>query len=107
MLKSEEIRQKHSYFRKGLNDFEAEWIACGWICTVCKKELKGHCDFVDTEHQKLIPHSVTRWLSLYPRLPRMLQMYLVSHSNIMSIDKPTVVLKRFFGNSLSELCLTH
>jgi len=23
----------------------------------------------------------------------------------MSIDKPTVVLKRFFGNSLRELCL--
>jgi len=25
----------------------------------------------------------------------------------MSIDKPTVVLKRFFGNSLSELCSRH
>jgi len=25
----------------------------------------------------------------------------------MSIDKPTVVLKRFFGNSLIELCLRH
>jgi len=24
---------------------------------------------------------------------------------VMSIDKPTVVLKRFFGNSLSEICL--
>jgi len=22
----------------------------------------------------------------------------------MSIDKPTVILKRFFGNSLSEFC---
>jgi len=25
----------------------------------------------------------------------------------MSIDKPTVVLKRFSGNSLSERCLGH
>ena len=34
-------------------------------------------------------------------------MYLASHSYFISIDKPTVVLKRFFGNSLSEYCLTH
>jgi len=30
-----------------------------------------------------------------------------SHSYFMSIHKPTVVLKRSFGNSLSELCLRH
>jgi len=31
-------------------------------------------------------------------------MYPASHSNFMSIDKPTVVQKRFFGNYRSELC---
>jgi len=30
--------------------------------------------------EKLISHSVTRWLSLYPSLPMMLQMYPDSHS---------------------------
>jgi len=34
-------------------------------------------------------------------------MYPDSHSYLISIDKPTVVLKRFFGNYLSELCLRH
>jgi len=58
-------------------------------------------------YQKLISHSATRWLSLYPSLPRMLQMYPVSHLYFMSIDKPTVVLRRFPGNSPSEFCLTH
>jgi len=29
---------------------------------------------VDIQYQKLISHSVTRWLSLYPSLPRMLPM---------------------------------
>jgi len=29
-------------------------------------------------------------------------MFPASHSYFMSIDKPTVVLKCFFGNSLSE-----
>jgi len=49
-------------------------------------------------YQKLISHSVINLLSLYPSLPmqRMLQMYPASHSYFMSIDRPTVVLKRFF-----------
>jgi len=64
---------------------------------------------VDIEYQQLISHShsVTRCLSLYPSLPRMLQMHPASHSYFMSIDKPTVVLKHFFGISLSEPCSRH
>jgi len=27
--------------------------------------------------------------------------------HVLSIDKPTVVLKRFFGSSLSDVCLRH
>jgi len=52
------------------------------------RKWKDHCYFVDIEYQKLICHSVTRWLSLYPSLPRMPQMYPASHSYFMSIDKP-------------------
>jgi len=59
------------------------------------------------EYQKLIAHSVTRWLSLYLSLPSLLQMQPASHSYFMSIHKPTVVPKLFFGNSLSKLCLRH
>ena len=61
-----------------------------------QRRVKHYCDFVDIAYQKLISRSVTRWLSLYPSLPRMLQLYPASHSYFMSIDKPTVVLKRFF-----------
>jgi len=107
MLTNIEIRQKYPVFRKGLNDFEGKWITCGCICTVRKKKWKDHCDYMDIEYQKCISHSVIRLLSLYPSFPRMLQMYPASHSYFMSIDKPTVVLKRFSGNSLSELCLIH
>jgi len=60
-----------------------------------KKDEKDYCDFVDISYQKLISRSVTRWLSLYRSLPRMHQMYPASNSCFMSIDKPTVVLKRF------------
>jgi len=41
MLKNEEIRQKHPFFRKGLNYIEAEWTTYGCICTVCKKSEKS------------------------------------------------------------------
>jgi len=44
------------------------------------KESEKTCDFVDIEHQKLISHIVTRWLSLYPSLPEMLQIYPASYS---------------------------
>jgi len=76
--------------------FEAAWITCGCICTVRKEEWKDCCDFVDIEYQKLIFCSITRWLSLYPNLPRLLQLYPASNSCFMSIDKATVVLKRFY-----------
>ena len=84
------------FFRKGLNYSEAEWITCGCICTVRKEEWKDYCDFVDIAYQKRVSRSVTRWLSLYHSLPKILQLYAASNSYFMSIDKPTVVQKRFF-----------
>ena len=84
-----------------LSCFEAGWFTCGCICTVHKEEWKGFSDFVDTEYQKLISR---KWLSFYRSLSRMLQLHPASNSYCMSIDKPTVVLKRFFGNSLGEFC---
>jgi len=38
MLKNEKIRHKYLFFRKGLNDFEAELITCGCIYKVRKTE---------------------------------------------------------------------
>jgi len=53
--------------------------------------------------------ALTRWLSLYPRLPNMLQIFrLYSHtSQFTSINKLSVVLKRFLENPLSEFDLRH
>jgi len=64
MLKNEEIRRKYRFFRKGLNNFEAEWITCSCIYKVRKRECKDYCDFVDIEYQKLISHSFTSALWL-------------------------------------------
>jgi len=62
MLQKWIIASEVSFFRKGLNDFEAELITCGCIYKVRKREWKDYCDFVDIEFQKCISHTVTRWL---------------------------------------------
>jgi len=103
MLQNEEIHQQYPLFSKGLNDFEDEWITCGCICTVRKKEWKDHCSFVDIECQKLISHSVIRWLSLYSSFPRMLQMYPVSF--LLHVHRQTTCWSETFFWKFSERTL--
>ena len=43
------------------------------IYSVRTEVLKDYCNFVDTEYRKLLSHIVTRWLSLFSGLSRMLQ----------------------------------
>ena len=62
---------------------------------------------VEIEYKKLLSHSVTRWLSLYSNLSRMIQMHPAMQSYFLSIDKLPVLQKHFFENSLSELYLKH
>ena len=69
--------------------------------------MKDYCVFVEIEYKKLLSHRVTRWLSLYPSLSRMIQMYPTMQSYFLSTDKPPVLLKYFLENSLSELYLKH
>ena len=77
------------------------------IYTVRTEQLKDYCVFVEIEFKKLLSHSVTRWLSLYPSLSGIIHMYPAIQSYFLSIDKPPVLLKHFFENSLSELYLKH
>jgi len=56
------------------------------------RKWKDHCDFVDIAYQKLISHSVTRWLSF---------------TFILHVHRQTNCCSESFLDSLSELCLTH
>jgi len=49
----EELRQKYTFSRKGLNDFDVKCITCGCIGTVRIEEWKNYRDFVDMEYQKI------------------------------------------------------
>lgn len=77
-----------------------------YIYTVRVHTLKGFCDFLNTEYKTVLGHSKTRWLSPYPALKRMNEMYEVLKSYVLSVDKPPLLLKNFFSNPVSELIAT-
>ena len=73
MLKNEEIPQKYPFSEKDYIILKlSELCVVSFAQLASKEEWKDYCDFVDMAHQKLISLSVTRWLSLYRSLPRML-----------------------------------
>jgi len=107
MLKNEKIRQKYPFLGKGEIFLKLSELRVVAFAQFAKKSEKIIATLWICVQKKLLSHSATRWLSLFRSFPRMLQLYPASNSYFMSIDKSAVVLKRFFGNSLSEFCLTH
>lgn len=68
------------------------------IYTVRTEHLKEYCEFVDIEYRKLLSHSKTRWLSLFPGIERLLQMFPAVKSFFLSQENPPVMIKKFFEN---------
>ena len=56
---------------------------------------------------RLLPHSKTSWLSLFPGISRLLEMFSPLKSYFLSQEHPPIVIKRFFENEMSELYLWH
>lgn len=68
------------------------------IYTVRTENLKEYCEFVDIQYRTLLSHSKTRWLSLFPGIERLLQMFPALKSFFLSQEKPPVAIKTFFEN---------
>lgn len=77
------------------------------IYTVRTEELKSFCKFVDINYKQLLSHSKTRWLSLFPGIERVLEMYDGLKSYFLSACKPPKILVAFFENKLGEAYLWH
>src|SRR6218665_253268 len=77
------------------------------IYTVRTEQLKEYCEFVEVEYRQLLYHSKTRWLSLFPGIQRLLEMFPALKSFFLSQDKSPAVIRKFFENDLSELYLWH
>lgn len=77
------------------------------IYTVRTAQLKEYCEFVDTNYKQLLSHTKTRWLSLFPAIHRILEMYDALQSYFLSLPSPPKMLKKFFSSSLSKAYLWH
>lgn len=77
------------------------------IYTVRNEDLKSYCEFVDTNYKQLLSHSKTRWLSLFPAIERVLEMFAPLRSYFLSVPNPPKLLITFFENGLSEAYLWH
>lgn len=76
-----------------------------YIYTVRVEALKEFCSETETEYQKLLGYSKTRWLALMPAIERVLKMYEPLKKYFLSIEKCPIILKNFFENPSSELWL--
>ena len=72
------------------------------VYTVRTEELKSFCDFVEITYQQLLSHSKTRWLSLFPCVSRITEMYPALRSYFLSQTSVPVTIRRFFEDELSE-----
>ena len=77
------------------------------IYTVRTEQLKEYCEFANCEYKRLLSHGKTCWLSLFPGISRLLEMFSPLKSYFLSQEHPPIVIKRFFVNEISELCLWH
>lgn len=77
------------------------------VYTVRTEQLHSFCAFVEINYKQFLSHVKTRWLSLFPAIDRVLEMYPALKSYFLSESKPPKVLFQFFENRLSEAYLWH
>ena len=75
------------------------------IYIVRTEKLKEYCEFANCEYKKFLSHCKTRWLSLFPGTSRLLEMFSPQKSYFLSKERPPIVIKRFFENEMSEVCI--
>lgn len=102
----------HNAAKHGLDTlaFDVEVIAIkiyNFFCiyTVRTENLKEFCDFMQIEFRNLLYHSSTRWLSLYPVINRILQMFPALKSYFLSQENCPNILKTFFESDFGEVTL--
>ena len=67
--------------------------------------MKFFCEFVEIQYKALLKHSKTRWLSLYPAVKRVLEVYPALKAYFLSIDNSPRILKSFFEDDFSKAYL--
>ncbi|CAK1597427.1 unnamed protein product [Parnassius mnemosyne] len=68
------------------------------VYTIRTEKLKELCSYVDINYEKLLYHSKTRWLSLFPAIERILKLYEPLKEYFTTTEKVPVLIKKFFEN---------
>ena len=61
------------------------------IYTVRTEQLKEYCEFANCEYKRLLSQSKIRWLSLFPGISRLLEMF-SSVKSFLPQEHPPIVI---------------
>lgn len=75
------------------------------IYTIRTESLKEFCNFVEIEYKEIMMHSKTRWLSLFPVINRVLQVFTALKSYFLSLESCPRLLETFFKSEFCEAYL--
>lgn len=73
------------------------------IYTVRTEKLKEFCSYVEMNHQTLLSHSRTRWLSLMPAVERILKLWTPLKNFFDAEDRAPKIIANFFKNPMAEI----
>lgn len=77
------------------------------IYAVRTEKLKEYCKFVEIDYKQLRSTTKTRWLSMFPAIERLLEMYEALQSFFLSESRPPQLLITFFSSRVSKAYLWH
>lgn len=100
----------HNSSEKGINSllFDIEAIAYKIhqhfsIYTARVESLKDFCEFVNVQYKEVLSYGKTRFLSLFPVIDRILQLFPALKSYFLSLENCPRLLKDFYESNLSEM----
>ena len=62
------------------------------IYTIRTEQLKEYCEFANCEYKRLLSHSKIRWLSLFPGISKLLEMFSLLKSYFLSQEHLPMVI---------------
>ena len=88
-----------------LKNFKENDIA---YCAISKDSSNHNgLEFAHVKCRKLLPHNKTCWLSLFPGITRLIEMFLPVKSFLLSQEHPPIIIKQLFENAISEIYFWH
>ncbi|XP_025029754.1 uncharacterized protein LOC107326422 [Python bivittatus] len=73
------------------------------VYTVRTESLKDFCEYIDINYHELLSHTKTRWLSLFPAIEALLEVFPALQDYFRSVTQPPVTIQNFFENDFADV----